>query len=277
MTYTEYSEIEVEVDDRVATLRFNRPDRLNAMSTPLQLEVIDALDRFEQDDEVRAVVLCGAGRVFSAGYDLSDPDEEAGLNVVQWRELLAGTERYIRRIWTFKKPIIAAVHGHCLAGAAVAAMACDMTIASSDCKLGQPESRFASASTMIMPYIVPAKIAKEMLLMGGSITAQRAYEIGMVNKVVPADQLMEQALTTARLIAQAAPLAIQVTKEAINRSYELMGLMESWDYNALLMAVLDVSSTEEGDTFNAIRGQEGLKAAITWRDARYRPLEDRLI
>lgn len=272
-TYPAYSEIELDLEAPIAVLRFNRPKQLNAMSNQLQLDVIDALDRLEADDEIRAVVLCGAGRAFSAGYDLSTAQDEVGLTVPEWRAYLAGAKTYSRRVWSFRKPIIAAVHGYCLAGACEIAMMCDLTIASDDCKFGEPEIRFSSSSTMIMPWIVPPKIARELLYTGRLISAQRAFDVGMVNAVVPPDQLIEAAKREAHLLSRIAPLALQTVKEGVSRTYEIMGLLTALDQHDVLTAILDGTSTEEGDLFHQLRRDEGLRAALDWRDAHFAEVE----
>jgi enoyl-CoA hydratase len=272
--YPTYEAIEVEFDAPVATLRFNRPDRLNAMGSQLQKDVIDVLDRFEADDDVRAVILCGAGRAFSAGYDLQGDGDTSSLGVIGWKRLLEESWPYARRVWNFRKPIIAAVHGYALAGACEIAMLCDMTIASDDCRLGEPEIRFSTSSTLIMPWIVPMKIAKELLFTGKMISAQRAYEIGMVNEVVPAEKLMDRAMYHARLISKVAPLAVQLTKEGINRTYEIQGLSNALAYHDNLTAILDGSETDENKQFNEIRLASGLRAALDWRDQQFKEVEE---
>lgn len=273
-TYPSYENIEVEFDLPVAVVRFNRPKQLNAMSRELQADVLDALDRFEADDDVRAVILCGAGRAFSAGYDLGLADEEVGLTVPQWRQLLSTGKRYSRRIWHFKKPIIAAVHGYCLAGACEIAMLCDFTIASDDCQFGEPEVRFGASSTLVMPWIVPPKIARELLYTGKMIGAKRAYEIGMVNEVVPADQLLERAKFHARMVSKIPPLTIQMTKEGINRTYEFMGLMQSLEYHDLLTAIMDGTEKEDTAEFRYLRREEGLRPALDWLKERFREFDE---
>ncbi|MDQ1627343.1 MAG: hypothetical protein QOI54_1087 [Actinomycetota bacterium] len=271
----QYETIVVELDYPIATLKLNRPEKLNALSAQLAREVIDALDRLEADDEVRAVVLCGAGRAFSAGYDIqpgSDPEQGS---VMQWKRHLESIWPFSRRVWNFRKPIIAAVHGYCLGGGCEIAMLCDMTIASSDCRLGEPEIRFSTGSTLIMPWIVPMKIARELLYTGKTIDAQRAYEVGMVNEVVEPEDLMRRAYYHARLIAKVSPLAVELTKEGINRTYEIMGLLNALNHHDNLVAILDGSETDELRQFEEIRAARGLRAALDWRDQQFREVDDR--
>jgi enoyl-CoA hydratase/carnithine racemase len=256
----QYETIVVELDYPIATLKLNRPEKLNALSAQLAREVIDALDRLEADDEVRAVVLCG------------DPEQGS---VMQWKRHLESIWPFSRRVWNFRKPIIAAVHGYCLGGGCEIAMLCDMTIASSDCRLGEPEIRFSTGSTLIMPWIVPMKIARELLYTGKTIDAQRAYEVGMVNEVVEPEDLMQRAYYHARLIAKVSPLAVELTKEGINRTYEIMGLLNALNHHDNLVAILDGSETDELRQFEEIRAARGLRAALDWRDQQFREVDDR--
>lgn len=272
--YPTYEAIELEVDPPVATLRFNQPKRLNAMGEQLRADVLDALDRLETDDDVRVVVLCGAGRAFSAGYDLQAEGDRSALGVVGWKRLLEAGTPYSRRFWTFRKPIIAAVHGYALGGACEIAMLCDMTIASEDCQFGEPEIRFATSSTLIMPWVVPMKVAKEWLFTGKMMSAQRAYEVGMVNEVVPAERLMERAMYHARLISKVAPIAVELTKEGVRRTYEIMGLLNALAHHDNLTAILDGTQTEENELFNEIRTAQGLRAALDWRDQQFKDVEE---
>lgn len=272
-SYPSYEFIDVEFDLPVAVVRFNRPKQLNAMSRELQADVLDALERFESDDAVRAVVLCGKGRAFSAGYDLSLADEETGLSVPEWRKLLSTGKRYSRRIWSFKKPIIAAVHGYCLAGACEIAMLCDLTIAAEGTKFGEPEVRFGASSTLVMPWIVPPKIARELLYTGKLIDARRAMDIGMINEVVPEDALLERAKYYGRYLATIPALTMQLTKEGINRTYEYMGLLQALDQHDLLTAIMDGTEKEETAEFRELRREQGLRAALDWLEKRFKEFD----
>ncbi len=270
-----YQTIEVEREESFAILRLNRPDRLNAFDAVLVREVIQALDALETDETVRAVILCGAGRAFSSGFDIKGDEDESKMTVVEWRaRSQASSWKYVRRIWSFRKPIIAAVHGYCLGGACEVAMLCDMTIAAEDCSFGEPEIRFGTGSpALIMPWVVPLKIAKELMLSGKTIDAKRAYEVGMVNEVVPNDQLMRRARYHARLISRVSPLGVELVKDALNTTYEIMGLQSALAYNANLTAILEGSSTPEFQQFEEIRLEQGLRAALKWRDRQFKELE----
>lgn len=270
-----YEHIEVERDEAISIVRLNRPERLNAIDPRLKSELIAALDEAEADDGIRVVILAGKGRAFSAGADLGRlADRDRVTSVVHARERIRTTEQVAGRLWSFGKPIIAAVHGYCLGVACELALLCDLTIAAEGCKIGEPEIRFGSASPILaMPWLVPMKVARELLLSGATISAERAYEVGMVNEVVPADQLEARALRRARLLARISPLALRLTKEGLARTYELMGIRSAIAQHAHLAATIDGTATEESAAFAEIVKREGVKAAVRWRDAQFRELE----
>lgn len=277
MNTPSYEHILLEVEEPIATIRFDRPEKLNAFNPQLQHEVIDALARLEQEEGVRAAILTGAGRAFSAGFDIGKSDQdESELTPLQWRERMEGSSfRYARSVWEFKKPLIAATHGYCLGGACEIAMLCDLTISSDDCQFGEPEIRFGTGSpALIMPWIVPMKVAKELLYTGKLIGAQRAYELGMVNEVVAGDQLEKRARYHALVMSKVPPLALRLTKEGLNKTYEIMGLLNALAYNGTLVPIVNGSETEEFQEFEKVRGEQGLRAALAWRNSQFEELEE---
>ena len=262
--------IELSRQGRVATIRLNRPEKLNAINHDVKHEVMGVLGELAEDDEIRSVILTGNGRAFSAGYDLGG---ELPHEVEPMRRAAQASDLFAAAIWRFPKPLVAAVHGFCLAGACEIAMLCDVTIASESCKLGEPEIRFGSGSTLVMPWLVPMKVAKELLMGGGLITAQRAYDIGMINRVVPDDQLMAEAERFAGLFATAAPAAVRLTKRGINAAYERAGMWQSIEYHTELLTHMHLIDSEEKDTFMEISARDGVRAALTWRDAQFKPFD----
>ena len=125
-----------------------------------------------------------------------------------------------------------------------------------------------------MPWYVPMKIARELLYTGKKIDAQRAYEVGMVNEVVPPEKLMERARQQALLLSKVAPLAVQLTKEGLNRTYEIMGFLNALNYHDNLVAILDGTRTEEYLQFKKVSDESGLRAALAWRDQQFKEVED---
>lgn len=270
-----YEFIEYTVEGAVADLRLNRPDSLNALSRDLMAEVTDALARAEADDDVRVLVLSGNGRCFSAGYEIAD--DEGWWEDMAANDIVADLEFYTawaRGIWEFPKPTIASVHGYCLAGACEVAMLCDITVAARGTRFGEPEIRFSTGPpAFIMPWVVPMKAAKELLLTGHLIEAERAQAIGMVNEVVDEDERERRTQYYAQTIAKVSPVAVRLQKEALNRSYELTGLNTSFYVNAKLTGILDASPTPENQQFDAIRKEKGLRAALDWRDSQFAEAE----
>lgn len=268
-----YETIQFEHRGRVALITLDRPERLNAFSLQLMAEVHRALDEAEADDALGAVVICGAGRAFSSGFDLKDDAETETVGKEGWRKRLEGEFAYIHRFWQFPKPTIAAVHGFCLAGGCELAMACDVTIAEEGCFLGEPELRFGSVIIdMMMPWLLGPKLTKELLLSGDDrISAERAERIGLVNQVVGKGEHVTRALALATRMAALDGDAVRRTKAAINRTFEIMGMNEALRQG--LDTAIDIESMETPSRaeFKRIAGEQGLKAALAWRDGR---LED---
>lgn len=171
----------------------------------------------------------GAGTAFSASFDLKEQMGAAAQGVAQWRPILRKDFDVPMRFWHLSKPTIAVVRDPCLAGACELALACDVTIASDDAFFGEPELKFgAGIVVMILPWIVGPKLAKEIILMGQDrISASRAREIGMINRIVPADELDEAALTMARHMAAIDPVLMRETKRSINRAVEARGMLDA--------------------------------------------------
>lgn len=267
----EHETIRLEViDGKIAHLVLNRPQVLNAINSVMMREVSAALDALERDASIRAIVLSGEGRAFSAGFDLKESAAAGERGVQDWRRVLEADFDFIMRFWDSPKPTIAAVHGHCVGGGLELALACDIAIAGADAVFGEPEVRFGSGIlAMLLPWMVGPKHAKDMLLTGNDrVGAGRAAAIGMVSETVAAGGHVAGALEKAREIAAAAPLAVELTKRAINRGFDLRGMR-----NALLAAVetdiiIESSGGPERAEFNRIRREQGLKAAIAWRDSR---------
>jgi enoyl-CoA hydratase len=256
----------------VRRLTMNRPDKLNALNGELVEGLSRALAEAEGDDDVRVLVLRGAGRAFCAGYDL---DEDAGagpMDSAAWFEELEGSAVRMLELVDHPKPIIAQVHGYCLAGGTDLMLACDLCVCSDDARFGYPDIRFGSGVvTMLLPWVVGARTAKELLFTGEDrIPAEEALRIGLVNRVVPPAELDDATLTLAEEIAKNEPFVIRATKRAINRVWELSGMREGVAANVELDVMIEAANLPQRDEFRRITNEQGLKAAIAWRDARFR-------
>jgi enoyl-CoA hydratase len=186
----------LDVADGVALLTVNRPEKRNALSRALRGELVQRLDELAKNDEVRAVVLTGAGPVFCAGFDRSE-FSEGGME-----EVFADATEYHRRVFTFAKPLIAAVNGPALGGGCDLAAMCDFRIAAATALFGQPQVKFGAAAAYdLMRAVLGTSAAREMCLTGRNYDAEEALRIGLVNRVVVAEELVDVARTLAEEIA----------------------------------------------------------------------------
>jgi enoyl-CoA hydratase/carnithine racemase len=239
---SEFGAILYEVTGAVATITLNRPEVANAQDTRLIDEVDAAFDLADADDEVRVVVLAGNGKHFSSGHDLkalvgdTEPDE--------WRimrdtpegkyhhEKVMYFDRCLR-IRDFRKPTVAAVQGKCIAAGVMLACMCDLIVASDDASFQNPVLRMTGAAVelLVEPWEMPARKAKEFLLTASVLSAAEAERLGMVNQVVPRDQLAQAVRELAETIARVPPATAQVVKRTINKTLDLQGQRDAYDYH----------------------------------------------
>ena len=256
------------VDDveSVRRLTLNRPEKLNALNSELVESISRALAEAAEDPEVRVVVISGAGRSFCAGYDLSEEPGLAGPD----QSLRHSLDRLLE-VFDHPKPIIAQVHGHCLAGGCDLMMMCDLAVASDDSVFGQPEIKFGSAVVAhVMPWLVGARKAKELILTGDDrVGAVEALRIGLVNRVVPGDRLEEETMRLAGSLAVVDPVVMRLTKKAINRSWETAGFRQALIEAVALGAEIESSRVPEREEFERLAAEKGLKEALLWRDGRF--------
>jgi enoyl-CoA hydratase len=257
--------------DAIAVLTLNRPDKLNAINAAMIDGLHRALDAAEADDAVRAVVLFGAGRAFSSGFDLDmETGDEGRPDPLAVRRALENDFRIIMRFWDCPKVTIAAVHRYCLGSAMELALACDLTIAADDCVFGAPEVRFGSGIVaMLLPWLAGPKRAKQLLLTGEDrLPATQALAMGLVSEVVAPDRLQDRALELGRRIAANDRFAVSLTKQAINRSLDVAGMRQALLQSLELDVIIETTETAESREFNAILKRNGAKAAVAWRAAR---------
>jgi len=260
----------VENRDAVRILTMNRPDKLNALSTELVESLAHELAAAADSRTTRVVVIAGAGRSFCAGYDLDEdsPNDRDGASVT----LTAALGRLLE-VFDHPKPVIARVQGHCLAGGCDLMMMCDLAVASESAVFGQPEIRFGSAVVaQVMPWLIGARRAKEYVLTGNDrIPASEAATIGLVNKVVPDESLEEETMRLASRLAVVDPEVMRLSKRSINAAWEAAGFREALTRGVELGSEIESSSAPERVEFQRIVGERGLRAAIEWRDRRFRP------
>ena len=267
-----FETIEYSVEAPIAIITLNRPDKLNAINAAMVGELGQALDRAEADDSVRAIVLRGEGRAFSAGFDLDMGEDDTDDAVGFLRRELKKDLGIIMRYWDCPKPTLAAVHKYCLGSAMEMAVACDITVAAEGCRFGAPEVNFGDGIVaLILPWVIGPKQAKELLLSGDDkVSAKRALELGLVNHVVPEDDCLSRAMVLARKIAGNDRVAVDLTKQAINRSLEIMGMRSALEQALETAVVIGAQETPESRAFNEVLERDGPKAAIAWRRERLR-------
>jgi enoyl-CoA hydratase/carnithine racemase len=215
-----YETILVESHDRVRLVRLNRPGQRNALNNQLIHELMDALGTFDRDDAVGAVVLTGTDTAFAAGADIK---EMASQDAEAMRA--SGFIQAFGRFASLQKPVIAAVSGWALGGGCELALACDMIVASETARFGQPEISIGvipgAGGTQRLVRAVGKSLAMEIILNNRTLSAQEALHFGLVNRVVPADRLLDEALGLAREIAGRAPLAVRAARQLIAESFEI--------------------------------------------------------
>lgn len=215
-----YEHIIVEIEDGVGLVRLNRPKVMNALNHKLMKELMDALEALDQDENVGCIVITGNERAFAAGADIREMADATPVD-------LLGSDRFDQwdRIRAIRKPVIAAVSGYALGGGCELAMACDMIVASETARFGQPEINLGiipgAGGTQRLTRAVGKALAMEMVLNNRWLTAHEAERFGLVNRVVPVERYLEEALKLAREIARRAPLAVRLAKEAVNQAFEL--------------------------------------------------------
>jgi len=263
-----YKTIYYDIAEGIATLTLNRPEKLNAVNSEMDAELNHAMDQAEKDDKVRVILLRGKGRAFSAGFDLTSGEGIPATDVDFWREELRRNFDLVMRFWDCPKPTIAAVHGYCLGSAMEMAVACDITVAAEGSLFGAPEVKFGSGIVaLILPWLIGVKAAKELLLTGDDkVPVERALSLGLINKIVMKKDLLLSATEVASKIARNDQLAVKLTKQAINRSFEIMGMRDALLESLELDVTIETTQTPDLKEFNSILKDKGLKAAMASRD-----------
>lgn len=276
-------------DGRVGRITLNRPEKLNTLSQELLSELNDALHDWEADASVRVIILRGAGRAFSAGYDLTPyrnapggrtPREYAYADP-QKRRLLMGIRTSMQQItdiqlyfWNMAKVTVAELHGYALAGGCELAMMADLVVAAEDCQIGHPGVRGLGypRNGAIWPLVIGMRKAKELSLSGDSIPGKEAERIGMINYAWPKEQLEQRTIEFADRYANMTADHLALLKSATNRWYENMGI-----YSSLRSSTeMDAMGQFTGEAYlwqdkmrESMQSGGGLKEALDWRDGRY--------
>tara|TARA_B100001245_G_scaffold58152_1_gene39795 strand:+ start:1159 stop:2043 length:885 start_codon:yes stop_codon:yes gene_type:complete len=272
-------------DDRVGIITLNRPEKLNALSQELLYDFDGALHDMEADHTIRVIVVKGAGRAFSAGYDLT-PSQKTGADAVvrrhrgvddKGRRLLMGIRTGMQQItdihmyfWNMAKVTIAQVHGYAVAGGCEMAMMADLVVAADDAQLGHPGLRGLGTSRtgVIWPLVIGMRKAKELYYTGENVTGTEAEEIGMINYAWPKEELEDRTLAFADRLATMSADHLAILKVNMNRFYENMGIYSSVRSSTDLDAAGQF--TEFSYDWQEKMREEGLKDALQWRDGPFR-------
>lgn len=280
-----YNNILYEKKRRGVQITLNRPKVLNALSEELLNELDEALEEAKRDPEIRAVVLVGAGGVFSTGEDLSGDDrptawpygipESSSLvyeyDKIRDQDRKGFLERQLYR-WEYPKPIIAAVSGWCLGAASWLALTCHLTFAADDAVFGQPQIRHASGTDFVWVMLAGFKNALRYSLTGDHIDAQEALRIGLVNRVVPKGELIEECFAFVERVALVPPETVKINLHIARLGLEMMGLRKAWLLNSELCAMARLTKEEEfNKKLEEARQGGGLKAFFETRDAPFQP------
>ncbi|MFD7064124.1 enoyl-CoA hydratase [Streptomyces sp. NPDC059906] len=240
--------VRYEKQGPVATVTMNRPEYRNAQNSAMTYALDRAFYRAAEDDEVKTVVLAGAGKHFSAGHDIGTPERDAHLPFERraglWWDhsdkqgaesrFARESEVYLgmcRRWRELPKPVVASVQGACVAGGLMLAWVCDLIVASEDAFFADPVVRMGipGVEYFAHPWVMPPRVAKEFLFTGDRMSARRAYEVGMVNRVVPREELVDETQALALRIAEMPRLGLALTKRAVNQAEDLQGLHAGMD------------------------------------------------
>jgi enoyl-CoA hydratase len=249
-----------EKENHIAIVTINRPKALNALNSETLKELNQTVDEIINDDDIYVVLVTGSGeKAFVAGADIIEMKD---LNVIQGRKFSMLGNNIFRKLETMEKPVIAVLNGFTLGGGCELAIACDMRIASTKAKFGQPEVGLGITpgfgGTQRLSRLVGMGIAKELIFTGKIIDSNEAYRIGLVNKVVEPEKLMEEAKNLANIIASNAPIAIRFCKSAINRGMQM-------DMDTAIMYEAEVF----GECYSTEDQKEGMEAFIEKRSKKF--------
>lgn len=256
MSY-EFISIDTPVDG-VGVVQFNRPDVLNALCRPLLTEMMDALLKFDRDDHIACMILTGNEKSFAAGADIKEMDGKTHIDMFMHDSLIDNFD-----LSQISKPIIAAVSGYALGGGCELSMSCDMIVASETALFGQPEINIGiipgGGGTQRLTRAVGKALAMEIMLTDRRLTAEEAYQFGLVNRVAPVDDYMDVALEIATKVSHKSQVAIKLTKEAVNKAYET-SLQEGLEFEKRNFYL----------AFSSEDKVEGMRAFIGKREAQWK-------
>jgi enoyl-CoA hydratase len=262
--------VEGEITNGVSWITLNRPKKLNALAVEMVQAAHALVKQCEANDEVRVIVITGAGGQFSVGFDIAEEVEARIAKPEDWHAQLSRNFGLSMVVWSCLKPTVAVVDGWCLAGACGLAMACDLIVVTDRVKFGEPETRFGSGPvTLPMLFVLGQKKTTELLLTGDAVNAREAECISLINQVVAVDKLEASVQQFAEKIALTSLVTLHFTKIAITRACEATGLRNAVNANLDIAATLNAAYAPEKAQFDELVDTRGLGEALNWRDSRY--------
>ena len=276
----DYENILYEQDGPVVTITWNNPETLNAITPALEREFHDALDVANADPSARAIIVTGAGRAFSSGYNIdggidsevAGPTQPVSEHLQRWFSFSSKNPDMMMHLMTLETPIIAAVNGWCIGGGFWYALAADITIASDRAVFAQPEVRMISNSSVLFGILAGWKVAHRYALTGDHFDAQEALRIGVINEIAPAEDLLERADALARRLALVPAHSVRYNKLITARGLEAMGLRNALNVGSMLSTLVEASADgPQVEHLDEARRQGGFGAFLKARDEPFRP------
>lgn len=278
-----YEFILYEKSGAVVTITLNRPEAMNAITPALEAELHAALDEADADNDVRAIILTGSGRAFSAGYDMARPMPDgrrgpldpAGLSHNDylkhwWANDTVSTHKLLH-LWNVSKPIIGAINGYAMGGGFWYATATDITLASDQAVFGQPEVRHISNTTFLFVQLCGWKVANRYALTGDHFDAPEALRVGLINEIVPHDQLMDKARELAERLAKVPEASVRYNKMVAMQGLIAAGVGAGMALNGPLSALAHTSHSPEREVLFDAQRNGGMKAFLQERDGKFQP------
>jgi enoyl-CoA hydratase len=267
--------IRYHAQGRVGYVVLNRAEKLNAITESMKHLLIERFREADADPATSVIVLRAEGRSFCAGHDIGggddDDHESDARDALAWYRHLDGSVKSEMAPWEVSKPVIASVQGHVLGGGCQLMLFCDLVIASESARFGEPEVRFSNTGpAFVMPWIIGWRRARELIYFGDQIDAQTALSYGMVNRIVPDEELADATRRYAERLALIAPEALAATKRALRRGAEADGFRNAIHAGHDVVSALYAAETEFGKQFFEIASRDGLKAALNWRSGQFR-------
>jgi enoyl-CoA hydratase/carnithine racemase len=260
--------VQCKIMDAVATLTITRPQKLNALTDEIMEQLVATLDGIACDASIRAVVLTGEGRAFSAGFDVSVDGGMPERTPLDWAEHFRLAYAGLYRVWSLPQPVVAKIRGACLGGGFALSLVCDLAYASEDCLFGEPEVKFGgSTMSPILAWTLPPRLFKELVLTGRLLNAKQAEAWGLINEVVSADKLDGRVDQVVRHMCLLPPGTLTRNKNLLNRFFDVMGhrnlLDVAQDCSALGLITAPVSE------FTQMSKEQGVSAALKWQKKRF--------